>query len=87
MNSRLPFLTQRGYERRLARVPGLSGVVTIGWTVRPDGRVENPQVIHNSTNDDWLGRCTRNVVNDTRFPAATNGRPTPARYPFRFQTR
>lgn len=84
IQGRLEYMQSRCYERRLRRVPGLRGVVTIGWTVGPDGRVQDANVVHNGTGDEWLGRCARNVVRDTRFPAAANGRPTPARYPFRF---
>ncbi|MEQ8458971.1 MAG: TonB family protein [Sandaracinaceae bacterium] len=87
IQGRMAYLQSRCFERRARRVPGLQGVVTIGWTIGPDGRVQNANVVHNGTGDEWLGNCTRNVVRDTPFPAAANGRPTPARYPFRFTPR
>jgi TonB family protein len=86
VQQRLPYLRERCYVRRLARVPGLQGVITIAWTIRPDGRVENAEVVHNGTGDEWLARCTRNVVSDIRFPVSPQGQPTPARYPFQFRT-
>ncbi|MCZ7678336.1 MAG: TonB family protein [Sandaracinaceae bacterium] len=85
INQRMPEIQQRCYQRRAERVPGLSGVVTVAWTVRADGRPENVQVVHNGTGDDWLGRCTRNMVADIRFPPGANGLSTPARYPFQFR--
>ncbi len=84
IRARLPYLESRCYQRRLRRVPDLAGVVTIAWTVGPDGTVQNAEVVHNGTGDEWLGRCTRNIVRDTHFPPAANGRPTPARFPFTF---
>ena len=85
MNARLGFLNQRCYQRRARRVPNLAGVVTVSWTVQANGRVANASVVHNGTGDEWLARCTRNVVQDTRFPAAHNGQSTPVRYPFQFR--
>ena len=87
MNAQRPRIDQRCYQRRRRRVRDLAGVVTIGWTVRPDGRVERPQVVHNGTGDAWLARCTLGVVQRIRFPPARNGRPTQTRYPFRFFAR
>jgi len=84
LNARRPYAQSRCFERRRRRVPNLGGIVTIGWVVRPDGRADNVEVIHNGTGDEWFGRCIRNVVRGTRFPQATNGLDTPARYPFRF---
>ncbi len=84
VNARRPYAQDRCFERRRRRVPNLGGIVTIGWVVRPDGRADDVQVIHNGTGDEWFGRCIRNVIRSTRFPQATNGLETRARYPFRF---
>ncbi len=81
---RADYLGRRCYQRRLRRVPGLRGVVVISWTVRPDGRADDVQVAGNTTGDEWLGRCTRNVVRGTRFPVALDGLSTFARHPFHF---
>lgn len=86
VQAELPTIQQRCYQRRLARFPGLQGVITVAWTIGPDGRVQDPRVVHNGTGDEWLARCTRNVVSRMRFPQATNGQRTPARYPFQFRT-
>jgi TonB family protein len=85
IQSQAAALNERCYQRRLARVPGLGGVITVAWNVRPDGRVEGARVVHNGTGDEWLGRCTLQIVERARFPAAANGQPTPGRYAFFFR--
>ncbi|MFK7987683.1 MAG: TonB family protein [Sandaracinaceae bacterium] len=85
VNARMQHLNERCYQRRVRRVPNLAGVVTVAWTVAANGRVENAQVVHNGTHDDWLGRCTRQVIDRLRFPASSNGASTPVRYPFTFR--
>ncbi|MCA9608642.1 MAG: TonB family protein, partial [Myxococcales bacterium] len=84
IQGRMPYAQSRCFERRRRRVPNLGGIVTIGFTVRPDGRADDVNVVHNGTGDEWFGNCIRNVVRGTRFPQARNGHDTPARYPFRF---
>jgi serine/threonine-protein kinase len=71
--------------RQRCQRPGVQGFVTVAWTVLPTGQVAAPHVVRNGTGDEWLGRCAAQVVAETRFPAASNGQTTPARYPFQFQ--
>lgn len=85
VRGQLPRMQERCYERRLQRVPNLAGVITIAWTVTAAGRAEDIQIVLNGTGDEWLARCARNIVADTRFPSAANGASTPARYPFQFR--
>ena len=85
IQSQLPRLQQRCYQPRLAQVPGLQGVVTVSWTVAGDGRAQDARVVHNGTGDATLARCTMDIVLGTSFPRASNGQPTPARYPFQFR--
>ncbi|MGE0788259.1 MAG: protein kinase [Sandaracinaceae bacterium] len=87
VQARLQYLAERCYQRVLRREPNVAGIVTVAWTVEPNGRVGDHRVVHNSTNNDYLARCTDNIVRDLRFPAASNGNATPARYPFSFQNR
>src|SRR5690606_33210392 len=79
VRGQLGYITARCYQRVLARTPGVRGVVTVSWTVRPDGRAADTRVVHNGTGDDYLARCTQAVVERTRFPAAPNGRSSTAR--------
>jgi len=82
---RMNYAQQRCFERRRRRVRDLGGIVTVGFTVAPNGRAQNVQVIHNGSGDEWYARCLSRVVAGTRFPPASNGQATPARYPFNFR--
>ncbi|MGF1468312.1 MAG: TonB family protein [Sandaracinaceae bacterium] len=85
VTARMPLLQRECFLRASRRQPGIAGTVTLNFTIDPRGRPYNLSVGHNSTGSAYLAECTRRVIARTRFPAATNGRPTPVRYPFAYR--
>jgi TonB family protein len=73
-------LQQRCFQRLARRVPGLSGTVTLQWTVQPNGAPRDVRVVYDGGSDPRLARCTLQIIQRTRFPTATA--PTPVRRPF-----
>jgi len=84
IRDRRQYMQKRCYAKRIRRVGPLPGTVTVTWTVLADGRVLDAVVADNTTGDDWLGRCTRNVISDHRFPPTSGLQSTRARHTFRY---
>jgi len=75
---------QRCFDRRVRRVRGLAGAITVQFVIDASGRVTQSDAVTNGTGDEWMGRCVAQNVQRMRFPAAANGRPTRARRIFHF---
>jgi outer membrane biosynthesis protein TonB len=59
------------------------GVVTIGWSIRPDGYVEHVAVVRSSLELPAVERCLVNAISQWRFPLSDLPLEVEA-YPFRF---
>ena len=64
---------QACYESRLRVNPGLSGKVTIRFTIGSAGRITNIAVSNNTTGDSAVGRCIIGKVRRWRFSPPENG--------------
>jgi outer membrane biosynthesis protein TonB len=87
---RVRFLIRRYYAARAqtcfdraTRVnPSLSGSVTIGMTIGPDGAVSAARVARNTTSDDSLGTCLQNEVRQWRLSPPPGGESVMMNLPF-----
>jgi hypothetical protein len=87
---RVRFLIRRYYAARAqtcfdraTRVnPSLSGSVSIGMTIGPDGAVSAARVARNTTGDDVLGTCLQNEVRQWRLSPPPGGESVQMNLPF-----
>ncbi|MCB9592582.1 MAG: DUF2330 domain-containing protein [Sandaracinaceae bacterium] len=76
---------RRCYEAGLARDPDLEGRLTVSLDLAGDGHVTRASADEASTlADDRVRECVVGVLQGIAFPAAEDGSPTTARYPFDF---
>jgi len=75
------------YEREIARNPGLSGKVTMKWTIVSGGRVENISTKDNSTGSASLAGCIGGYLKDWQFPNPAEGSKADVEYPWIFKPR
>jgi hypothetical protein len=72
------------YEKSLLRSPSLSGIVSIGWTINPGGRVGAANVVKSQLNDSGLHGCLTGVIRKISFAPGPRGGPAQVVYPFNF---
>ncbi len=48
-----------------------AGVLTLSWTIRPDGRVANANIVDSSLDSPGLHDCVLSIVRDMEFPSAS----------------
>jgi len=72
------------YDHTLRRNASAEGQVTLGWTILPDGSVQNVGVKLDSVRDPALINCMRMEVARWRF-APMSGGPIDVQFPFKFK--
>ena len=73
------------YERELKKNPGLSGKISMAFTIGTDGKVRSARAARNSTGSMTLARCVSGRVSTWVFPTAAGS--TDVEYPFVFEPR
>jgi len=67
----------------LARNPGLSGEVEVGFTIQGDGSVADPSVVRSSVADPAVEACVTTAIKAWRFPVfVASGGDVDVRFPF-----
>ena len=74
------------YRRFLRKIPGLSGKITFRFTVNPNGRVEDLEIVENTTGNDGFAQALMKKIKRWRFPKIPEEEGTMrASWPFVFQ--
>ncbi|MBW1871239.1 MAG: energy transducer TonB, partial [Deltaproteobacteria bacterium] len=75
------------YEKELIKNPGLSGKVTVRFTISPSGRVQQAKVKSSTLNNKTVEKCITHVVRRWKFPKPKGGGIVVVNYPFIFKTK
>jgi pSer/pThr/pTyr-binding forkhead associated (FHA) protein len=73
------------YQAELQRNPGLSGKVTLKWSIVESGRVEAEGVKENTTGSSGLAQCMLARLRQWQFPAPRGGSKADVDYPWLFK--
>lgn len=76
---------QTCYETVLKEKPGISGKVTLRWTIRIDGSVSDVKIYEDTIEDPRVAECIVSVVEEFRFPRP-NGGEAQVVFPWLFKT-
>ncbi|MFT7582743.1 MAG: TonB family protein, partial [Myxococcota bacterium] len=74
------------YQERLQLKRGLTGKVTVAFTILPNGRVANARTTNSSLSDAVLEGCIRTKVSRWKFPAVKDGGVAEVEYPLVLRT-
>src|SRR5690606_33935232 len=72
------------YDTSAAKKPGLTGTLTIGFTVSELGAITALDVVHNELGDPAFLTCVLARIKQVRFPKPEFGAPLSLTYPLRF---
>ncbi len=72
------------YEKRLKDLPGLDGLIEVGWTINAGVVVDAPYILSNSTGDEELADCIASKIKRWKFPEDIEG---DVSWPFVFRAR
>lgn len=75
----------RCYESELRRNPGLSGKVTVTFTIQERGNVTGAKAAENTTGSAAMADCVTRTISRFRFNPGPEGGSVTFRYPFVFQ--
>jgi TonB family protein len=73
---------QNCYEQQLVVNQGLSGKVTVAFTIGPDGSVKNQSVAESSLNNRPTEKCILDKIHEWKFPRPRGGGTVGVKYPF-----
>jgi TonB family protein len=73
---------QTCFDRATRADPSLSGTVTVGMTIAPDGSISGARVARNSTGDASLGTCLQNEIRQWRLSPPPGGESVTMNLPF-----
>lgn len=71
------------YERALAKQPSLQGTLTVSFTIGRDGKVSSS--MGSGFPNQGVTDCVVKVFQGLRFPASSDGKVTPVKYPIVFR--
>ncbi len=74
------------YEKELLRKPKLKGVITVSWTISPQGRVISVKILGATLNDNSVHSCMRKTIKRWKFPEPRGGGYAKVKYPFSFRS-
>ena len=72
------------YEKELAKDPNLYGKVTVSFTIGPDGRVAEAEILQSLMNSPGVEACVLKVIRRIQFPQPKGGGQVIVTYPFVF---
>lgn len=70
------------YQRELLRDAGVSGKITLQWTIVEGGRVELAKILGNSTGSSALANCIRDRLVTWQFPSPRGGSRAVVEWPY-----
>ena len=73
------------YEREVAKVNGLNGVLTVVWLITPQGAVTKVNLKSSTMNNKNVEKCVTDSIKFWRFPQPGGGGDVLVEYPFDFQ--
>ena len=73
------------YEREVAKVKGLNGVLTVVWLISPQGAVTKVILKSSTMNNKNVEKCVTDSIKFWRFPQPRGGGAVQVEYPFDFQ--
>lgn len=73
------------YEREVAKVKGLNGVITVVWLISPQGAVTKVILKSSTMKNKNVEKCVTDSIKFWRFPQPRGGGAVQVEYPFDFQ--
>lgn len=73
------------YEREVAKIKGLNGVITVVWLISPQGAVTKVILKSSTMKNKNVEKCVTDSIKFWRFPQPRGGGAVQVEYPFDFQ--